>query len=201
MALPIAHALAGYVVHRLDWRRASSAGWPRALAFMAIGNLPDVDFLFGFVLGRPGAYHRGITHTVVAALVFGALAGTLLWWRRKDRWWPAVLLCVAAYGSHLLVDSLTIDERGPAGAQFFWPLSDAYYVAPVTFFGEIIIDGRTRSGFLGSILTWTTVPVLAREAVIAAVVLATLYVVDVVRGRRASPLPDLEGGTREEDLA
>jgi inner membrane protein len=202
MALPIAHAVVGYVVHRLDWRRASASAWPRALAFMAIGNLPDVDFLVGFVLGRPGAYHRGITHTVVAAVAFGMIAATVLWWRRTDRWWPAALLCAAAYGSHLLVDAFTIDERGPAGAQFFWPFSDGYYIAPVTFFGEIIIDGHTRGGFLASIFTWTTVPVLAREAVIAAVVLALLAVVDAVRGRRASTLlPNLDDATGEEDLA
>ncbi len=189
-------------MHRLDWRRGPTAGWPRVLAFLAIGNLPDIDFLVGFLVGRPGAYHRGITHTVLAALVFGTVAGTFVWWRRQDRWWPATLLCAAAYGSHLLVDAFTIDQRGPAGAQFFWPLSDAYYLSPVTIFGEILINGGSRQGFIWSIVAWPTVRVLAREALIAGVALASLRVFDLALGVRARPAVTAElvaGG--EEDPA
>src|SRR4051794_21006925 len=110
MALPIAHATAGWLVQRLDSRRRGTGSiWPRALTFMAIGNLPDVDFIVGFVLGRPGAFHRGFSHTVLAAVLFGVVAGTFAWWRRWDGWWAAVLVCAAGYGSHLLVDFFTID--------------------------------------------------------------------------------------------
>jgi hypothetical protein len=199
MALPIAHATAGYLVHRLGRRQAPSAGWGRALAFMAIGNLPDVDFLVGFLLGRPGVFHRGVTHTVLAALLFGALAGTIAWWRRWDRWWPAALLCAAAYGSHLLVDFFTIDQRPPAGAQFLWPLSDAYYLSPVTIFGEILIDGRSREGFVWSVLAWPTIAVLAREALIASVSIAAIFVVEAAVQSRAE-VAELEG-QGEEDAA
>ena len=167
MALPIAHATAGYLVHRLDRRRTGFAGWQRALAFMAIANLPDADFLVGFVVGQPGAFHRGVSHTLLAALVFGAALGTLARWRLRDRWLPASLVFACVYGSHLLLDALTIDERGPAGAQFFWPLSEAYYIAPFTFFTEIIIDGSSRLHFLASVLAWPTVVVLVRETAIA----------------------------------
>src|SRR5437899_363600 len=55
MALPIAHATAGYLAHRLDPRREQRESWRRAVAFLLIGNLPDVDFLFGFVTGAPDA--------------------------------------------------------------------------------------------------------------------------------------------------
>ncbi len=209
MALPIAHATAGYLVQRLGRRRAPGVDWPLALAFMAIGNLPDVDFVVGFLLGRPGTFHRGISHTVVAAIVFGIVGGTLLRWWRGGRWWPVVLLCAAAYGSHLLVDAFTIDQRGPAGAQFFWPFSDAYYISPVTLFGEILIDGTSRQGFIWSIVAWPTVWVLAREALIAglAVVLVEVMLREPagtpVRGTRdeASLDPAELGSAGEEDLA
>jgi len=183
MGLPIVHSTAGYLVQRLDRRRTPWAGTARALAFMAIGNLPDVDFLVGFVAGRPGAFHRGISHTVLAALVFGLVAATVAWWREWDDWRPAFLLCTAAYASHLLVDAFTIDQRGPAGAQFFWPLSDAYYISPVTIFGEILIDGRTRLGFVRSILAWPTVVVLTHEALWAGAALAAVRVSEWVRDR------------------
>lgn len=202
MALPIAHATAGYVVHRLDRRATAWAVWSRGLAFMAIGNLPDADFLVGFLLGRPGAFHRGISHTVLAALVFGVVAGTFVWWRRWDRWWPATLLCAGAYGTHLLIDFFTIDQRPPAGAQFLWPLSDAYYLSPLTIFGEILIDGRSREGFLRSVLAWPTVGVLAREALVAVVSVGALRLLDARRsgGRDAPLLGDL-GDAGEEDVA
>lgn len=199
MALPIIHSTAGFLVHRLDRRRSGWAGSARALAFVIIGNLPDVDFLVGFALGRPGAFHRGISHTVLAALVFGLVAGTFVWRRGWDGWWPAVLLCVAAYGSHLLVDAFTIDQRGPAGAQFFWPISHAYYISPVTIFGEIIIDGRSRLGFVQSILAWPTVGVLAREALFASIALLSVRLLEMARGiHRAEATPVVPEGIEED---
>ncbi len=171
------------------------------MAFVVIGNLPDVDFLFGFFGGEPGAYHRGFTHTLLAALVFGAAAGTFVWWRRHDRWRPAALLCAAAYASHLLLDAFTEDRRGAAGARFFWPLSDSYYISPVTIFHEIFIDGGSRLGFVRSILAWPTLWVLAREAAIVVIALASVRIFELVRAaRRESALGDL-AASGEEDLA
>jgi len=207
MALPIAHATAGYLAHRLDPSREQRESWRRAVAFLLIGNLPDVDFLFGFVTGEPGAFHRGVTHTVLAMLVFAVAAGTVAWWRRLDAWWPAAALCGAAYASHLLVDAFTIDQRGPAGARFFWPFSDAYYISPVTIFGEILIDGGSRAGFVRSILQWPTVWVLLREVAIASVALGALRLFEAARRTRenldatsddARIVADVAG---EEDLA
>ncbi|HEY2387863.1 MAG TPA: metal-dependent hydrolase [Candidatus Binatia bacterium] len=200
MGLPIVHSTAGYLVQRLDRRRTPWAGTARALAFMAIGNLPDVDFLVGFVAGRPGAFHRGISHTVLAALVFGLVAATVAWWRRWDDWRPAFLLCTAAYASHLLVDAFTIDQRGPAGAQFFWPLSDAYYISPLTIFGEILIDGRSRLGFVQSILAWPTVVVLTHEALWAGAAVATVRLSEWLRDRSGDPsgVVDLQEQAEED---
>ncbi len=200
MALPIAHAAAGYLIHRYDRRRAAFRGWPRALAFMAIGNLPDADFLVGFVLGQPGAFHRGISHTVLAGIIFGLVCGGLSRWWWRDRWLPAALVFAAAYGSHLLVDALTIDARGEAGAQFLWPLSDAYYISPVTIFGEILIDGRSRTGFLATVLAWPTVGVLAREALLALAAVTTCNAIEAWQTRRVEE-PALAMGVEEEDLA
>jgi len=204
MALPIAHATAGYVIHRLDGRRGGFDGRLRALAFMALANLPDADFLIGFALGRPGAFHRGISHTVLAALVVGGAFGALVSWRTKDRWWRTSLVLAGVYASHLLVDAFTIDERGQAGAQFFWPLSTAYYIAPVTVFGEIIIDGASRAGFLASVLGWPTVLVLAREAAIAVVAIGTFNLLELWV-RQATPADgveiDLAPQPGEEDVA
>jgi membrane-bound metal-dependent hydrolase YbcI (DUF457 family) len=204
MALPIVHATAGYLLHRLDRRRAAFAGWQRALAFALVANLPDADFLVGFALGRPGAFHRGISHTVLAALLVGAAGGAIVAWRWHERWWRAGLVLTAVYASHLLVDALTIDERGPAGAQFFWPLSDAYFIFPRTIFGEIIIDGASRAGFLATVFAWPTVAVLARELAFAVVAIGTCNVLQALLprlgGRDRRPV-GLTAESGEEDLA
>jgi hypothetical protein len=203
MALPSAHATVGYLVHRLDGRRTRLRGWPRAAVYMAIANLPDADFLLGFALGQPGAHHRGISHTVLAGVVFGSVAATVCHRWLGDRWWPAAVAFAAAYGSHLLVDALTIDARGPAGAQFLWPLSDAYLIAPFTIFHEILIDGRSRVGFVRSVVDWPTVVVLAREVAIAALVVCVARAVEAWLRRAPLRLPVLVPAAEpgEEDLA
>lgn len=205
MALPIAHAAAGYLVHRATRAapalgRASSGAWQRAAVFMFIGNLPDLDFLVGFAAGHPGMLHRGVSHTVLAAVGFGIAAGAFVHWRWRERFGPAALAFGAAYLSHLVVDYCTIDSRPPAGGQFLWPFSDAYLSAPVPIFTEIYIDGRTRAGFLRTVLAWPSVVVLARELVIAGVAVGTWHVVDWWRGNAAGE-QGLALDGREEDLA
>jgi membrane-bound metal-dependent hydrolase YbcI (DUF457 family) len=202
VALPIAHATAGYLVHRagrgvLSEDRSSLAGWRRAVVFMLIGNLPDTDFLPGFVLGQPGLFHRGVTHTVLAAVVFAA-AAAFVRWRRGERCGSVALLFGAAYLSHVVLDFLTKDTHSPAGGQFLWPLSSSYFVSPVTIFTEIHLASRTRAGFLLSLVAWPTMLVVAREAAIAAVALAAWFAAEAWQARLATGRRPL---VQEEDLA
>jgi len=200
MALPIAHAAAGYLVRRAARRvlpadRSLAEAWRRAAVFMVVGNLPDLDFLVGFVLGRPGMLHRGLSHTIFAAAVFGLAAGALAWRRREPFGWAA-LAYGAAYGSHLLLDWLTIDTRPPLGGQFLWPLSDAYLISPITIFTEMYLDGQTRAGFLATVLAWPTLLALLREAVMVGALVGVWHLVETVRERVAAT----SGGLVHEDL-
>jgi inner membrane protein len=210
MALPIAHATAGYLVHRVSrgdgatrcrpgGDRPPTGAWRRAALFMLMGNLPDLDFLVGFVFGRPGMFHRGVSHTVLAAVAFGIAAGVYGQWRGYGRFGATALACGAAYLSHLVLDAVTIDHRPPFGAQFFWPLSSEYYISPVTIFSEIIIDGRTRADFLRTTLNGSAVLVLLREAVIAAATLGAWQLGEAWRDRSRDR--GLSLGRRGEDLA
>lgn len=204
MALPIAHAAAGYLVHRATRRvpdeGRSSESWRRAALFMFVGNLPDLDFLIGFVVGRPGMLHRGVSHTLLAAVVFGLAAGAAARWSRRDRFAPVALALGIAYLSHLVLDYFTIDSRPPAGGQFLWPLSAAYFIAPLPILGEIYIDGRTRAAFLQTVLAWPTVVVLAREIALVVVGVGGWQLVDRMRSHAAAP-PGLVLDDRGEDLA
>lgn len=211
MALPIAHAAAGYLVHRAS-RVSSSArrrpggdrplvDWRRAALFMFIGNLPDLDFLVGFVVGKPGMFHRGLSHTVLAAVVFGVAVGAWQQWHGRERLGPAALAFGAAYLSHLVLDFVTIDHRPPFGGQFFWPLSAEYYISPVTIFSEILIDGRTRADFLATTVNWQTVAVLARETAIMAATVGAWTLGESWLARNVARPQAFAPGRGEEDLA
>jgi len=96
------HAFIGYTLVR-----AFTTADPRLGALF--GLLPDADFLFPAALEWPFV-HRGISHSPFALLV--VVAGALA---VRDR---TVGLAVAvAYGSHLLLDSLS-----PKGIQWLFPL-------------------------------------------------------------------------------
>ncbi|MEO6025323.1 MAG: metal-dependent hydrolase [Candidatus Binatia bacterium] len=228
MALPIAHAAAGYLVHRATRgdsptrgdraerverservdtsARPRSSGsfpfsdWRRAALFMLIGNLPDFDFIVGFVAGRPGLFHRGISHTVVAAVAFGVAVGAWCQWRGRARFGPTALAFGACYLSHLVLDAVTIDHRPPFGGQFFWPFSSEYLISPVTIFSEILIDGRTRADFIRTTVNWQTVSVLMREAGIVAATVGA-WMLGETWLSRASGRQDFQAERREEDLA
>ena len=104
------------------------AGLPfTALAFM-VAMLPDTDQKIPFVK------HRGITHTIVFAVVVALIGGVLLFqairivlpWRDL----PAGLLFGYAASalfvgvlSHLFADSLTVGS-GDYAIHPFWPISD-----------------------------------------------------------------------------
>src|SRR5437899_1290544 len=77
-----------------------------------------------------------------------------------------------------------MEQRGPAGARFFRTHSVEYYISPVTIFGEILIDGGSRGGFVRSILQWPTVWVLLREVAIASVALGALRLFEAARRTR-----------------
>jgi hypothetical protein len=61
------------------------------------------------------------------------------------------------WGSHLFLDLITADVVAPHGGRFLWPLSREYYIAPVTFLPEIVIDGSGGAAFFASLVaphTW-----------------------------------------------
>lgn len=177
MALCFAHAAAGYLAYELSRPRDRHAPAVLAAAVL-LANAPDLDFVPGILLGTPGIYHRGVTHTVVAAVVVGmaaALLGRLRGWTLAP--WRIGAWAAATYGSHLLLDLITVDVVPPHGAQFLWPLSDAYYLSPVTPIGEVVVDGTTPGAFFESLVApGTLAGWLADASLLLAVVVAVALV-------------------------
>src|SRR5262245_54941407 len=147
MALCFVHGAAGY----LSYEAVRKDG-PRRLLLLAgaviLANGPDLDFLPGLLVGQPGLYHRTVSHSAVAAVAVGLAVGVvcrLFGWRGRAAL-RAALWAGATYATHLLVDFFSSDVKPPSGVQLLWPLSDRYFISPVTPLPEIIIDPSSRIG-------------------------------------------------------
>ena len=131
--------------------------------------LPDLDvvaFRLGIPYGAPLG-HRGISHSLAVALLFGMLAASAAPSLRSRRWLAFLFVALAA-ASHGLTDMLTNGGRGVA---FWWPLSDDRFFAPLRPIdvSAIGVRGLQNGSILGTVaseLMWLVVP---------AFVLALLY--------------------------
>jgi membrane-bound metal-dependent hydrolase YbcI (DUF457 family) len=137
MPSPIGHALGGIA---FSWLAVPRRNWNAAAAVALLALAPDLDLLVGD--------HRGISHSLGAAVVAGAAAWSafaltplppsprLRRTRRRDRlrWAIAVSL---AWGSHILLDWLSNDTRPPIGVMALWPATRDYYKAAIEIFPPV----------------------------------------------------------------
>lgn len=117
---------------------------------------PDLDVL-GFRFGIPYESewgHRGWTHSLVFALVFGSLMAWIFF-RGKEDFRKILLWCVLSTLSHPVLDMFT---NGGRGCAFWWPFSLERIFFP---FRPIQVSPMSVSGFISE---WGLI-VLASEAV------------------------------------
>jgi inner membrane protein len=188
MALPLVHAAAGYLVYEA-LRPAGSHRLGCLAVAVGMANAPDLDFVPGLLIGHPDAFHRGFTHTLGAVLVAAAVAAGLLrlLGRPGRQVRSAALLVAVAWASHLAVDFVTADVVAPHGARFLWPLSGAYYIAPVTLLSEVVIDRSGPTPFLHSLFAFRTLGVWTEELALLVCALALVPAMRAVRGALAAP--------------
>jgi membrane-bound metal-dependent hydrolase YbcI (DUF457 family) len=105
------------------WHLAPKATWRSAVVLAAVAIAPDLDLLIG--------EHRGISHSVGAALLAGLAAWIVT---RRARWAVAVF---AAWSSHVALDWLSNDTRPPIGVMALWPFTQTYYKAAVEIFPAV----------------------------------------------------------------
>jgi len=147
--------------------------------------LPDVDVV-AFRFGIPYAAdlgHRGITHSLLFAVLLAAL-GALCHRALGARPWPTFLFVLASAASHGILDSCT---DGGLGVAFLWPISSERFFAPWQFIHVAPLSPRRLLSMRGvsvlaSELLWVWMP----SAVIGAA-LASL---------RHRVRPSERGGTR-----
>ena len=94
-----------------------------AVMLAAVAIVPDLDLLIHD--------HRGVSHSVGAALIAGAVTWVVT---RSSRWALAVTL---AWASHVLLDWMSNDARPPLGVMALWPFTRDYYKAGIEIFPPV----------------------------------------------------------------
>jgi membrane-bound metal-dependent hydrolase YbcI (DUF457 family) len=173
MPSPIGHMLAGVGV---AWtaeavtRRTVPPGTVAACALLAA--LPDADLL------GPGM-HRTATHSLTAVLVVFIVSGAVT--GQVTRWRTATLYA-AAYASHLLLDSLGVDNFPPRGIQLLWPFSDRWYISDLDIFRQ-----TARHYLWTAPVIRTNLLAIAQELAIMVPILYMLWLVRVKALARLAP--------------
>jgi inner membrane protein len=113
-----------------------------------VGLVPDLDVLAGPFMDTVSGivFHRGVTHSIIFALLFAPILGYLifrLYQKRSGNWRDWTVLTFWVTFTHPLLDNFT-----GYGTQFFWPFSD-YRVALNTI---SVIDPLYTVPFLISII-------------------------------------------------
>lgn len=128
-------------------------------AFCALA--PDLDWFTAFLRVHPGNYlaHRGITHSLLGAVLIAATV-LLLGFKREQRSLRTGIYLLLASLSHGLLDACT---SGRVGVAFFYPFSSSRWAcdwqpiqdAPLPFWSGLQLP------FLGALLgevLWIGVP-------------------------------------------
>ncbi|MFT5260848.1 MAG: membrane-bound metal-dependent hydrolase YbcI (DUF457 family) [Cryomorphaceae bacterium] len=131
MTSPVGHSLAGWILGKpntLNYR------WLLFIFFAA--NAPDLDFILGAMEGQLNRYHHMASHSLSVAGLFALVCycGVKIWGGNARH---IAIVGGLAYASHLLFDAVTVDTEEPRGMQLYWPFSEEYIIAPVTFFANI----------------------------------------------------------------
>ncbi len=141
------------------------------LAGVAAAMVPDLDVI-GLKLGIAYANdmgHRGVTHSLLFALVLGLIAGYLAP-RLKARPLAAGLFVFLSCASHGLLDMCT---NGGLGIAYFWPFSHERYFLPLHFIevsplaADRVLSARGLT-VLYSELKWVWLPGLLLVLLLAA---------------------------------
>jgi inner membrane protein len=128
----LGHVAVGVVAGR--WRASRPGARPLAgamLGLAALSVLPDTDFM-AFGLGIPYANpygHRGMTHSLMFAVLVGLLVALGLRLRRQPVLADALLATVVV-ASHGVLDAFT---TGGLGIEFLWPFDPHRFFAPWRF--------------------------------------------------------------------
>ncbi len=172
MATPIGHSLLGYTIYHASSK--SKINWKVLFFFIFVANLADIDYLFGFVVGRPNAFHHQFTHSISLSIIVGLAAALFYKIKGWEKFSKIFALISLTYFSHVLVDFFTLDTSVPFGEQLLWPFSQEYYISPVTIFRDVH-KADTSGAFFAAIFSWYNFWTAISELLIFGFILSAVH--------------------------
>ena len=127
MPTVMSHAVVGIALGSLA--PVTIRRWPFWLLSAVLPMLPDLDVIglaFGIRFHSMWG-HRGLSHSLLGALVIGAAAAALAHRSVGLRFIPLALYCAALTASHGILDAFT---NGGPGIAFFAPFDSTRYFVP-----------------------------------------------------------------------
>jgi hypothetical protein len=165
MATPIGHSLMGIACGRLFEIRGESRSWRWFLFAVVAANAADFDFLPGLLVGDINRFHQGVSHSLLAAILFGSL--TAVFARPLSESPIRIGMAGGAiYASHLFLDLFNNDVRAPFGLPLLWPFS-VHVLSPWPLFWGVKhgVPGDDFQTVLGQLFSWHNIGSLAMETV------------------------------------
>ena len=155
-------------------------------ALVLAGNAADFDFVPGILIGEPGLFHHGPTHSLFAAAVFGALAAPFARWIGFGSARRCAAVMALAYASHVILDMMATDDLWPSAVPLFWPISNEMINLPLGLFVAIRLD-PAADGFVQGLLSAHNANALLWEFVIVISALVLARVARPALARQAAP--------------
>jgi membrane-bound metal-dependent hydrolase YbcI (DUF457 family) len=160
MASPLGHSLISFILARTERTRLQAGNRFAWYAFAILaGNAPDLDFLPGLLLDEPFRFHRGATHSLVAACAFGGIVYFLAR-RMTPRAGALALLGFSCYSSHLVLDLPAVP--------LCWPFFSSHAAIALPSIGEAINWERAGStaNFIEVLFSMAFVQTMVVEALV-----------------------------------
>lgn len=190
MPTSVAHIIGGYAALEAGTDASARRGIFFLVLVIFAANLPDLDFLPGVLAGDAGLFHRGASHSLLAALIVAAVAGWGLGSRlggfRRVAGWTFL-----AYASHLLLDTLVPDATGAtAGIPLLWPLIGGELGLPIPGLGVLdplrtLTGQEMQNGFLRGLLSLSGVRIFLLDAALVTPLIPLAWGVRRFRARWA----------------
>ncbi|NUO80896.1 metal-dependent hydrolase [candidate division KSB1 bacterium] len=164
MPLPLGHSLMGYTIAAGSRFKLSPNVWMNIFIFALLANLPDIDYLPGYLKGLPNRYHHHEIHSLGFAALMG-LVGGLVYLRMAGKFWACFLPIFFAVSSHLLLDLVTEDFSEPHGMMLLWPLNSEFYDVSWKIFKSVNKSNHSAD-FFSSLFTLHNLRVVLIELMI-----------------------------------
>ena len=145
--------MAGASIFLASKKKKERFGFYLWVVAILLANLPDIDYLFGYVVGNPNKYHHLWTHSLTFAVGVGVISDFLYWIIVRKESFRFGCIAFFLVFSHLVLDFFTKDTMYPYGMRLFWPFSQKFFISPMTLFLDVNKASSSHT-FIRSLFCW-----------------------------------------------